>query len=158
MNNTTTVTVPTWLVNVAHAIANNWVLVGAAILSAFVVSAIVEWVKHRYTVKKAEALGQKALHEILLLVSALFAGLQYYLPFLQQHLRTLETLPYIGIYAVGIYAAANFVYALRLKTWFTTFVTWASKEDKAATAKLANLPELQPPEPSSDESAANFQA
>jgi hypothetical protein len=126
---TESVNLPSWSVHVLVAVYHNWAIVVAALLSGLVVSAAVAYRKHRYTLKQGIEYGQAKLHILLLGVSAVFTGIQYYLPFLHDHLRTLETLPYIGGYVVSIYAAANFVYAIKAKTWFTKLWNTAEKLD-----------------------------
>lgn len=155
-----TVTLPSWFVTAAVAVKHNWAIVVAVLLAGLVTSAVVAYVKHKYTLRQGIAMSQATLHKLLLAVSAVFTGLQYYLPFLQTHLRTLETLPYIGGYAVSIYAAANFLYALKAKSWFTKL--WNTSEKLADMQVTLPTPaEPQPVQPQTvdaPESAADFVA
>lgn len=154
-----TVTLPSWLVHVLVAVYHNWAIVAAALLAGLVTSGVVAYIKHKYTLKQGVAFSQATLHKLLLAVSAVFTGIQYYLPFLHDHLRTLETLPYVGGYVVSIYAAANFVYALKAKTWFTKLWNTAEKLDKMqVTLPTPVAPQPLPPTASETETAADFAA
>jgi hypothetical protein len=154
-----TVTLPSWLVKVLVAVYHNWAIVAAALLAGLVTSAVVAYVKHRYTLKQGVAFSQATLHKLLLAVSAVFTGIQYYLPFLQTHLRTLETLPYLGGYVVSIYAAANFVYAIKAKTWFTKLWNTAEKLDSMQVTLPTPVAQPLAPAPTdTPETAADFAA
>ena len=150
-----TITIPSWLYKILQGLYHGWGIFVGAILTAIIVSAVVYMIKNHYWAKKAQALEQATLHKLLLGITAVLTGLQYYIPYLQQHLRTLETLPYIGSYMVGIYAAANFLYALRLKKWFQIFTNWASKESNTAITTPAES--STPTVPNQQETAADFE-
>jgi glucan phosphoethanolaminetransferase (alkaline phosphatase superfamily) len=133
-------------------------IVGAAVVG-LLVSFIVAYVNHRYTLAQGKKIATATLHKLLILVTALFTGLQYYVPILQEHLRTLESWPYIGGYAVGIYAAANFLYAVKAKAWFQSLLKTAQKLDAKVNSVPDQVPAPQTPTPlSQDESADNFLA
>lgn len=163
-----TIEIPTWLVHILVAIKHNWAIVVAAIVTALLVAFTMEYIKHRFTLKQAQdlattgvKLAQSKLHVLLVLISTIFAGMEYYIPFLQQHLRTLETLPYLGTYIVSIYAAANFLYALKAKKWFQAVLQTATKLDKQVTAKqqasaLTNVQTVVPQQPQLPETESNF--
>lgn len=162
-----TVELPTKLVQILVAIKHNWAIVVAAIITALLVAFVMEYIKHRFTLKQAQALAttgvklaQSKLHVLLVLISTLFAGLEYYIPFLQQHLRTLETLPYLGAYVVSIYAAANFLYALKAKTWFQAVLKTATKLDAKVNAAQPSVQPSAPlnvqPQPQLPETESNF--
>lgn len=128
--------------------------VAFALLASFVVA----YINHRYTLAQGKKLATKWLHVLLVGVSSLFTGLQYYTPWLQTHLRTLETLPYIGAYAVGIYAAANFIYAVKAKSWFQSILKTAEKLDTTASSLPGLTPDSAPAPATQEETAANFSA
>jgi hypothetical protein len=154
-----TVTLPSWLVHVLVAVYHNWAIVAAALLAGLVTSGVVAYIKHKYTLRQGVAFSQATLHKLLLAVSAVFTGIQYYLPFLHDHLRTLETLPYIGGYAVSIYASANFLYALKAKTWFSKL--WNTAEKLSTMQVTLPTPVEQPLVPQTvdaPETAADFAA
>lgn len=123
---------------------------------ALIASFVVAYINHRYTLAQGKKLATKWLHVILVGVSSLFTGLQYYTPWLQTHLRTLETLPYIGAYAVGIYAAANFLYAVKAKSWFQSILKTAEKLDTTASALPGLTPEATPVPAQAVEDVSNF--
>lgn len=147
----TTVTLPVWLVDALKAVAHNWAIFAVAIVSGIVVGFVAEFVKHRYTLAKAKQLALSKVHLVLGLLAGLMTGLQYYIPILQQHLRSLETLPYIGSYVVAIYAAAVFLYSVKTKGWYQKVFNTAQKLDAKIDPVLEpvqtqpNLPETDQP-------------
>lgn len=124
------VTIPDWLFNAANGVHDNWGVVAATIVTALVIGFIVEYVKHRYTLKQMKKLQGLAIHTLLVGLAVMSTVLEYATPFLQTNLRALETLPYIGAYAVGIYAAANYLYVLKGKKWYQNLLKTTQKLDK----------------------------
>lgn len=122
MNSNVTFVVPQWGVQFA-AVA--FLTIFLALLTGFVV----EYLKHRYTLAQGKKLAMFAVHNALVFIAALFGALSYAIPFLQTNLTALEKLPYFGAYVVGIYAASNYLYALKGKTWFKNLLNTAQKLD-----------------------------
>lgn len=139
------INIPDWLYRILQGGYHNWLTYTLAIVFAVVVSAVVYIIK----AKASKDLEDKVLHKLLLLVTLLFTGIQYLIPYLRDHLASLQTLPYVGEYVVGIYAAANFLYAVRLKSWFKVVFAWVSKQDATAPALPDPLP-VQTVQPSPD--------
>lgn len=134
-----TVVVPDWLFNLANGAHDNWGVVAGTIVTALLIGFVTEYVKHRYTLKQLKKLETLAIHTLLVGLAVASTVLEYAIPFLQTNLRALETLPYIGAYAVGVYAAANYLYALKGKTWYQNLLNTAQKLDKKLNAPVNNF-------------------
>lgn len=132
--NTHQITVPTWMYDFARGVYHNWGVAVATIVTALLVGFVAEYVKHKYTLKQGKKLETLAVHKVLIGLALLTTALQYAIPFLQTNMRALETLPYIGAYATGIYAAANYLYAFKGKQWYQSILNTAQKLDANLTA------------------------
>lgn len=158
-------TIPTWAPQIL-------VVAGLTLLFGLLTGLIVQYIKHKYTLAQGQSLAMLAVHNALIVVSLAFTALSYFLPFLQQNIIAFQHLPYVGAYAVGLYGAANYLYALKGRTWFNNILQTAQKLDaknnapakpvSPTVAKLASLPELTAPTQSrqvaqsSDPAASDF--
>lgn len=140
-----TITVPDWLFRVLDAIYHNVDVGLISLLSMVVLSALAYVFNKKVSKKRLQAIQKSTIHVFLVVVSAVFGFLGQAIPYLHDNLAVFRNVPHVGEYIVGIYAGANFLYAVRLKTWFKAIDAWLNKED-GTTSKLAGLPELQPTE------------
>jgi hypothetical protein len=140
-------------VNIVNWMLDHWVQLAiglvAVVVTAFVVSGLA-YLRKRYLSKRTEdAVEGWAIHKTLVGASLLFGGLDYFLPFLQQNIEVLKSLKFVGPFVVSVYAAANFLYALKFKSWFKAIEAYLQKRaDKKASDALAvqsQPPALQPP-------------
>lgn len=136
---------------------SNWVLdnlipIGVlGLLFVVLISAIVFTLNNRHLSKNGEKYKDSTVHILLVVITSFFTGLATLIPILQDNLIFLQHLPYVGEFIITVYAAANFLYALRLKVWFVAIQNWLRKEDKQPTTvptppsvpSVPNLPEVE---------------
>lgn len=133
----------TWVLD--HWVA---VLIGltAVVVTALVVAAVTEWYKvHRNKNTETKIEGW-VIQKALAFTALLFGGLEYALPFVQQNLAVLSSLKYVGGFVVSVYAAANFLYALKFKKWFKAVQSYLEQRRAKLEAKKAvsDVPTEQP--------------
>ena len=129
-------------VTIVNWALTHWVaiLVGllAVIVTAFLVALLAEWRK-KHISKKTEAKVEGWVIQKTLATSALlFGGLEYALPFIQQNLEVLRNLKYVGGFVVAVYASANFLYAMKFKSWFKAVQTYLEKRQAKLAKKAAS--------------------
>jgi hypothetical protein len=132
----------------------HWValLIGVAtvVVAAFLAAALTEWRKRHISKKTEEKVEGWVIQKTLALSSTLFAGLGLALPFLHTYLPVLSSLKYVGGFVVSVYAAGNFLYALKFKKWFKGVTAYLeARRDRLAAKKAAS--DVQPELPQSPE-------
>lgn len=130
------------MTTVTMSVPDNWPMYVAAIGTAIVASALVYVFQIMRKNRKGKKFSDAATHVLLVVTTLLFTGLEYAIPFIQEHLVSLQTLPHVGKYVVGIYAAMNFLYSIKLKAWFQVWFKWLSKKD--ASTENVNAPQDHP--------------
>lgn len=128
-----TITIPDGLYQATRDVYHNWPVVIAVLVGALLISVVVEVIKRRYTAKQQAKMLSETAQKLLALSATVFAGLGYMLPFMQQNLTVLRSLPHVGEFAISIYAFANLLYAVRLKTWYKVVASWLSREARVNT-------------------------
>lgn len=147
-----TVTIPDPLYQAARDVYHNVPVVIAVLVGALLISIVVEVIKRRYTKKQLQKMESETAQKLLALFAAVFTGLGYLLPYLQQNLTVLRSLPYVGVYAISIYAFANLLYAVRLKSWYKVVAAWLTRESTSDTTEpAAEAPVSPAPQTSSDD-------
>lgn len=134
---------------------SHWVaiLIGllAVVVTAFLVALLAEWRKKHLSKKTEEKVEGFVIQKTLAASALLFGGLEYALPFIQQNLEVLRNLKYVGGFVVAVYAAANFLYAMKFKSWFKAVQTYLEKrqaklaEKAASDAQTEQSPQLVQP-------------
>jgi FtsH-binding integral membrane protein len=144
-----TITIPDGLYDATRSLYHNWPVVVAVLVGALVISVVVEVIKHRYTKRQLEKMKSETAQKLLALAALVFAGLGYLVPFLQTNLDVMRSLPYVGEFAISIYAFANLLYAVRLKSWYKVAAGWLTREAKEDTAEVPQeVPAVLPVESS----------
>lgn len=120
--------VPEGLDKIVIALYHNWAVGLVVIFSATILSAVTFLINKKWSKKQQQAVLTRTLHFVMVGVAALFGLLGQLVPFLHDNMAVFRTIPHVGEYVISVYAAANFLYALKLKAWFQAFASWASKE------------------------------
>lgn len=115
----------------------------AVVITAFVVAAVTEWYKSHRNKKTEVKVEGWLIQKALAFTALLFGGLEYALPFLQQNLTVLSNLKYVGGFVVSVYAAANFLYAMKFKSWFKAVQAYLEQRRAKLEAKASGVPTEQ---------------
>lgn len=135
------VQIVTWLLDHWQALAVGFV---AVVVTAFVIAALTEWYKVRRNKRTEAKVEGIVIQKLLAFTAVLFGALEYALPFVQTNIVALSNLKYVGGFVVSVYAAANFLYALKFKSWFTAVQSYLEQR----RARLAAASDAQQSEQS----------
>jgi hypothetical protein len=147
-------------VNIVNWSLDHWVAVligvSSVVVCAFLVALVTELRKRYLSKKQEEKIEGWVIQKTLASMTLLLAGLDYFVPFLQHNLPTLSNLKYVGPYMVSVYAAANFLYALKFKKWFTSFRSYL--ENRKTTKDVSTVQPQQPVQPQDLATDSPFEA
>lgn len=146
-----TLTVPAWVYSAYHFVVHNWTVVVGVIVVAIIASIALELVKRQHNKKQLNNLGKKALAWLLVVFSALFSALAYFLIYAQGHLSALKALPIIGSHTTQSIGLAYALYNIRLNKYYKAFAAWASKETGKPVAVTSAVTPAVPSDPSANE-------
>lgn len=150
---------PDWaysLLRGVYHLGHDWYVGVAVILTATLLSLAVFLINKHYTASQQRKIKSSGLHLLLVGITGLFTALQYFIPFMQQNLVYLQHVPYVGVYMLSVYSAANFLFNLKYEVWFKQLFATAQKQADTTVVPTVAVPTVTPTEPTSVVSARDF--